>query len=100
MAELSDNEGEVQKDQHLGRLFPIDILPRVLLKASVILGVNTTPEKQSGVVTTAAKSRVIFPQGLPTLHVVPFPDQIQQVLDREWETTTPIPDILLGCIHK
>lgn len=44
-------EGEVQ-EQHLDHLFPIDIFPRVLLKATAILGVNVT-----------SRSRVIFLEG-------------------------------------
>lgn len=51
--------GEVQEDQHLDRHFPIDIFPRVLLKAYVILEVKTTSEKQSVLVATAAKFKVI-----------------------------------------
>lgn len=36
-------------------------------------------------IATTSRSRIIFPRGPPKPSVVPFPDQIHRVLDREWE---------------
>lgn len=77
---------EEQAKQNLDRLFPIELFPRMLAKATRALDLTTsTPESDANPGSAKPhRAKLLFPQGPAKPETVPFPEAFQRTMEDEW----------------
>lgn len=75
--ELSGDEEQEEEAPPLDRLFPLELYPRVLNKATVAMGLGESSKDNTDQPPTSKKHNKLFPQGPQKPETVPFPTEFE-----------------------